>query len=170
MASGERPAGPVQVGSATRVAVALGRPVQGPEAPRVESPERVMRMWEMLSGVGDELKLETLPPETLARVRQLLQTVTAELRRSVSPPLAGELRDLIGDGGGTEVSASEVRIQYASLLGWLGGLVISMYSQLEEAKRELLRAEHLGGPGDPGSRAEGPWRPAGGAAPAAGRK
>lgn len=172
MAGGERLAGPGQagpdrIGPTTRVVLALGRPVQGSEAPRVESPERVMRMWEMLIGVGDELKLETMPPETLARVRQLLQTVAAELRRSVSPPLAGELRDLIGDGGGTEVSASKVRIQYGSLLGWLGGLVISMYTQLEDSKRELLMAEHLGGPGNPGWRAAGS---AGGAAHGADRK
>jgi Bacterial proteasome activator len=172
VASGARPAGPDQAGPArigpdTHVVVALGRPVQGPAAPRVESPERVLRLWEMLSGVGDELNLQTMPPETLARIRRLLQTVTEELRRSVSPPLAEELRDLIGDGGGTDASASEVRIQYASLLGWLGGLVISMYTQLQDAKRELLTAEHLGGPGDPGSRAT---RSAGGAAHGADRK
>lgn len=177
MTSGERQAGlgqagtdrigPDRIGPATRVVVALGRPVQGPGAPRVESPERVLRIWEMLSGLGDELNLQTMPPETLARVRQLLQTVIEELRRSVSPPLAGELRDLIGDGGGAEVSASELRIQYSGLLGWLGGLVISMYGQLQDSKRELLLAEHLGGPVNPGSRAAGS---AGGAAHGTDRK
>jgi hypothetical protein len=168
MVSGERPAGLVQVGSATRVAVALGRPVQGSGAPRVESPERVVRAWEMLIGINDELKLETLPPETVARVRELLKTVTAELQRSVSPALAGELRHLLGDDE-AGASASEVRIQYASLLGWLGGLVVSMYSQLEGSKRQLLPAEHLGGLDGPGSGA-GPRRPASGAAPGASRK
>ena len=145
MASGERPAGPGQVGPdqvgpdqvgpATRVVVALGRPVQGPGARRVESPERVMRIWEMLYEAGDELKLETMPPETLARIRQVLNAVLAELQLSVSPALAGELRHLVGVGDdGAEVSASEVRIEYASLLGWLGGLVVGMYDQLQESK------------------------------------
>lgn len=170
MASGEHPAGPGPIGPATRVVVALGRPAQGPEAPRVESPERILRMWEMLNGVADELSLQTMPPESLARVRGLLRTVTAELERSVSPPLAEELRHLLGDGGATEVSASEVRIQYASLLGWLGGLVISMYTQLQDTKRELLTAGRPGGADDPGSRAAGPGRMASGGAPGAGRK
>ena len=143
-----------RIGPDARVVVALGRPVQGPGAPRVESPERVLRMWEMLYAVSDDLKLETMPPETLARIRQLLETATTEPRRSISPALARELDHLIGDGG-SEASASEVRIQYASLLGWLGGLVIGMYRQLEEAKRDLLLAEHRGGPGDPESRAAG---------------
>ena len=133
------PTGPGQVGPAARVVVALGRPVQGPGAPRVESPERLLRMWEMLSGVGDQLNLETMPPETLARIQRLLKTVTAELQRSVSPALAAELHHLIDDGG-AGASASEVRIEYASLLGWLGGLVISMYAQLQDSKRELLLA------------------------------
>lgn len=49
MAGGARPAGPDQagpdrIGPATRVVLALGRPVEGPEAPQVESRERVMRM------------------------------------------------------------------------------------------------------------------------------
>lgn len=149
MTSGERPGRPDQarpdrIGPATHVVVALGRPVQGPGAPRVESPDRVLRIWEMLSGVGDELNLQTMPPETLARIRRLLRTVTAELERSVSPALAEELHHLIGDGDAAEASASEVRIQYASLLGWLGGLVISMYTQLQESKRELLMAGHPG--------------------------
>jgi len=152
MAGGDRPAGPDQVGPATRVVVALGRPVQGPGAPRVESPDRVMRLWEMLMGVRDELKLETVPPETLARVRQLLRTMTAELQRSVSPALAGELDRLMGDGG-AGASAAEVRIQYASLLGWLGGLVIGMYDQLEDSKRELL-AGHLRVMSEPGCTCE----------------
>jgi Bacterial proteasome activator len=163
--SGERPAGPDQagpdlIGPATRVVVALGRPVQGPGAPRVESPERVLRIWEMLSGVGDELNLQTMPPETLARIRRLLRTVTAELERSVSPALAEELCHLIGDGDVAEASASAVRIQYAGLLGWLGGLVISMYTQLQDSRRELLMAGHLGGADGPGSRAAGPGRAA----------
>ena len=135
----------------------------------MESPERVLRMWEMLSGVGDELKPETMPPETVARIHRLLKTVTAELQHSVSPALAGELRHLIDDGG-AGASASEVRIEYASLLGWLGGLMIGMYSQLEDSERELLMAGHLGGPGDPGSRAERSCRAASGGAHGEGRK
>lgn len=143
MASGgQQPAEPDLAGPATRVVVALGRPAHGPGACRVESPERVMRIWEMLIEAGDELKPETLPPETLARVQRLLKAASAELQRSVSPALARELRQLI-DCGGAEPSASEVRIEYASFLGWLGGLVVGMYSQLQDARDGLRMAGQL---------------------------
>ena len=116
-------------------------------------PQRVLRLWEMLIGAGGELKLETLPPQALARIHQLVKAVTAELQDSVSPALAAELHHLI-DGCEAQPSASEVRIEYASLLGWLGGLVTGMYTQLQDSKRDLLRAGRLrgGGPGDPDSR------------------
>ena len=152
MASGaQQPAGPGRAGPATRIVVALGKPVQGPGARRVESPERVLRMWEMLSEAGDELRLETVPPEALARIHALVKAVAAELQGAVSPALARELSHLI-DGCGAEPSASEVRIEYASLLGWLAGLVIGMSAQLQGSRRELLMAGHLRGPGDSGSR------------------
>ena len=157
MADGEeQPAGRDQVVPMSRIVVALGRPAQGPGACRVESPERVVRMWELLNEAGGELHLQTMPPESLARVQRLLKAVKAELERSVSPALAEELRHLIDCVGG-EPDAAEMRIEYASLLGWVGGLVIGMYSQLEDAGRHQRMAGHTsgGGPGgeDPSRRA-----------------
>ena len=128
----------------SRIVVALGRPAQGPGACRVESPERVVRMWELLNEARGELHPETMPPESLARVQRLLKAVSAELERSVSPALAEELRHLI-DCVGAEPDAAEVRIEYASLLGWAGGLVIGMYSQLEDAWRHQHLAHTSGG-------------------------
>lgn len=50
MADGEeQPAGRDQVVPMSRIVVTLGRPAQGPGACRVESPERVVRMWELLN-------------------------------------------------------------------------------------------------------------------------
>ena len=156
MADGEeQPAGRDQVVPMSRIVVALGRPAQGPGACRVESPERVVRMWELLNEAGGELHLEIMPPESLARVQRLPKAVSAELERSVSPALAEELRHLIDCVGG-EPDAAEVRIEYASLLGWVGGLVIGMYSQLEDARRHQRMAGTFGsGPGgeDPPRRA-----------------
>lgn len=153
MASGEqRPAGRDRVVPMPRVVVALGRPAQGPGACRVESPERVVRMWELLNEAGGELHLDTMPPESLARVQRLLKAVSAEIERSVSPALAEELRHLV-DFDGAEPDAGEVRIEYASLLGWLGGLVIGMYSQLEDTKHDPHMAGHAPGGGQPGGDA-----------------
>ncbi|HUY45424.1 MAG TPA: proteasome activator [Streptosporangiaceae bacterium] len=155
MASGERrPAGRDQVAPTSRIVVALGRPAQGPKACRVEYPERVVRMWALLNEAGGELQLETMPPESLARVQRLLKAVSAELERSVSPALAEELRHLV-DWGRAEPDASEVRIEYASMLGWVGGLVIGMYSQLEDAKRDLRMAGHSAGRGPGGGDSPG---------------
>jgi len=138
MASGgQQPAGPDLAGPATRVVVALGRPTDGPQACRVESPERVMRVWEMLSEAGEGLQPATMAPAGLARVQRLLGSARAELQRSVSPALVRELRQLI-DCSEAERSASEVRIEYASVLGWLSGLVAGMYSQLQDARDDLV--------------------------------
>jgi hypothetical protein len=148
MAGGVRkPTGRDQVGPASRIVVALGRPAHGPKACLVESPERVVRMWALLNEAGGDLHLETMPPESLARVQRLLKGVSAELEGSVSPALAGELHHLV-HWGGAELDASEVRIEYASLLGWASGLVIGMYSQLEDARRHPhLAGAPGGGPG-----------------------
>jgi hypothetical protein len=87
----------------------------------------------MLNEAGSELHAQALPPQSLARVHRMLMAVRAELERSVSPALAGELHRLL-DGGEAEPSAAEIRIEYASLLGWVGGLVIAMLGQLEAAR------------------------------------
>ena len=165
IASGEqRPAGRDQVVPISRIVVALGRPVQGPGACRVESLERVVRMWELLNEARGELHPEAMPPESLARIQRLLKAVRAELERSVSPALAEELRHLI-DCGGAEPDAAEVRIEYASLLGWVGGLVIGMYNQLEDA----WRRQHLAGHTSGGGAGVGDSPPGAGVMPGRGR-
>ena len=116
-----------------RIVVALGGTARGGRAYRVESPDRILRLWAMLNEAGSELQAQALPPQSLARVHRMLMAVQAELERSVSPALAGELHRLL-DGGGAEPSAAEVRMEYASLLGWAGGLVIAMLGQLEAAQ------------------------------------
>ena len=63
MASGERqPAEQDLAGPATRIVVALGRPAQGPGARRVESPDRVLRMWDMLNEAAGEGANVAAPP------------------------------------------------------------------------------------------------------------
>lgn len=63
MASGERqPAEQDLAGPTTRIVVALGRPAQGPGARRVESPDRVLRMWDMLNEAAGEGANVAAPP------------------------------------------------------------------------------------------------------------
>jgi hypothetical protein len=127
--------------SMPRIVVALGGTARGGKAYQVESPDRVLRLWAMLNEAGSELHAQTLPPQSLARVHRMLMAVRAELERSVSPALAGELHHLL-DGGGAEPGAAEVRIEYASLLGWVSGLVIGMIGQLEAVQHAPYMASH----------------------------
>jgi len=114
-----------------RLAVLLGPP--GSRAWRVEMPDRVLRAWAMLSVAYDELHQAPLTPAAAARLGRQLQAVTAELERSVSPALARELRRVTCAGGTAPCTPRELRVAYASLLGWAGGLVTGMLDQLEVA-------------------------------------
>jgi len=73
-----------------------------------------------------------LPAGAEARLGRQLETVTAELERSVSPMLASELRRLVGHDT-VSPTLAELRVGYAGVLGWTGGLVIAMLDQLATA-------------------------------------
>jgi Bacterial proteasome activator len=98
----------------------------------VDAPDRVLRMYGLLAAARDELDLTTLPPEGRARVQRLLEVVSAELERSVSPALADELHNLVRRGE-ARPGAAELRIEYAGILGWASGLVVAMLEQLAAA-------------------------------------
>jgi proteasome activator-like protein len=129
-----QPAGPtaVTVTVPTRPAVVLGSPTGAQGACRVEEPDRLLRVWGMLSAASEELHKVKLPPEAVARLQGQLKTAIAELGQSVSPALAGELDYLTRQNDTTPATTSELRIEYASLLGWLSGLVIAMLDQLQQ--------------------------------------
>jgi Bacterial proteasome activator len=178
--AGERPPGVrTPITPEPHVVVDLARPARGGKAYRIEAPDRVLRMWFLLNAVAEERHLVSLPPQPQARVQRLLRDVSGELERSVSPALAGELHHLLGWGeAGPE--AGQLRIALASLLGWTGGLVISMLSELEaaQAKQQVADPErpnrtesgsggHVHPPVRPGvSRRRPQQRPTGGGSPA----
>jgi Protein of unknown function (DUF2587) len=118
--------------------------LDGPSAPcracRVEEPARVLRMWALLSTASEELRAVALSPGAAPRLWSQLEVITTELERSVSPPLATELRHLVGGGGTTAPTLAELRVAYAGVLGWTTGLVIAMLSQLEAARASHARA------------------------------
>ncbi len=115
------------------VAVSFSRPGAGPVY-RVDSPGRVLRLWSSLNAAAREVRADELPPGARGRLRQVLTGVSAELGQCVSPALAEELGGLLGPVTAVP-DASELRVDYALLLGWLGGLVIGMLDQLESAAR-----------------------------------
>jgi hypothetical protein len=123
--------------AAPRLAIVLGRHDGSGRVGRVEAPGRVLRMWSLLNNAEEELHRVRLPMGAEARLGRQLETVTAELERSVSPILAGELRRLVGRGGTVPLTLAELRVDYAGVLGWTGGLVIAMLDQLATAPARL---------------------------------
>ena len=115
---------------APSVVVVLDQPA-GAEACWVEAPDRVLRIWALLGAAGEELRQVTLPPGVTSRLHQQLQAVIAELQNSISPALVGELNRLILPEATAPVTAADLRVELASLAGWVSGLVIAMLRQLE---------------------------------------
>jgi hypothetical protein len=139
-ASGKQPGG--QAITPPGLAVVLGRPADASRICRVDAPGRVLRIWALLNDAGKELHQVSLPPAAAARLQRQLDVLTGELMRSVSPALAGELRHIIGQGKAAAPTVDELRVEYASLLGWTGGLVIEMLSQIEVASAKVARSSH----------------------------
>jgi hypothetical protein len=129
--SGRQPAGLTTVMVPSRPAVVLGGPAGSPSAYRVEEPGRLLRVWGMLNAASDELHNVKLQPGAVPRLQRQLKAAIAELRRSVSPALAGELDRLRRDDT-APATTGELRIVYATLLGWTGGLTVAMLDQLQQ--------------------------------------
>jgi Protein of unknown function (DUF2587) len=142
---GTEPAGPgdqpdAEVLMPSRLAVTMGRAADASRVCRVDAPDRVLRIWEMLATATDELHQASLRPAEVARMQRQLEAFTAELERSLSPALAGELHRLLDRKDGAEPTADELRVEYASLLAWTVGLVIGILTQLDVASAKTVRA------------------------------
>jgi len=124
-----RPAPP----EVARLAVVLGGPPGAPDACRVEAVDRVLRVWALLNAADSELHQVRLPPEAVGRLQRQLEAIIAELEGAVSGELAGELDRLVRRRETASPTVDELRIEYASLLGWVAGLVAGMLGQLELA-------------------------------------
>jgi len=116
--------------------VVLDGPAGSPSAYRVNEPDRLLRVWGMLSAASADLRTVTLPPTAMARLQRQLKAAIAELELAVSPALAGELDYLTHQNDATLGTASELRVDYASLLGWTSGLVIAMLDQIGKGNLE----------------------------------
>ena len=138
--SGKQPAS--QAVTSPRLTVVLGRSADTSSVCRVDAPGRVLRIWALLNDADNELHQVSLPPAAAPRLQRQLDALTGELERSVSPALADELRHLFRQRQDAAPTADELRVEYASLLGWIGGLVIEMLSQIEVASEKVARSGH----------------------------
>jgi hypothetical protein len=142
---GTEPAGPggqpdAEVVTPPRLAVIMGRAADASRVCRVDAPDRVLRIWAMLASADGELHQASLRPGVVARLQRQLDVLIAELERSLSPALGSELHHLVDRKAGTELTADELRVEYACLLAWTIGLVMGILTQLEVASAKTLRA------------------------------
>jgi hypothetical protein len=145
---GTKPAGPAgqpeiepdaEAVSAPCLAVVMDRPADASRICRVDAPDRVLRIWAMLRNADEELHQASQRPEMTARLQRQLDALTAELERSLSPALARELHRIIDWDKNTELTAGELRVEYATLLAWTIGLVIEILSRFEAASANIAQ-------------------------------
>lgn len=116
------------------LAVVIGQAGDAGHLGRVDAPDRLLRIWALLGNAADGLRQASLRPELIARLRRQLGAIVAELETSLSPALADELHRLTGrEKGADELSADELRIDYATLLAWTASLLVEVLSQVDAA-------------------------------------
>ena len=159
MASTE-PAGPggQPDSTAPRLVVVLARDGGESRVCRVDAPDRVLRIWALLSNASEELRQVDLPAGAADRLERQLGANTAELERSVSPALGRELHELFPPREASAATPRELRIEYAGLLGW-GSLVIGILSQVQAAAARAARPVLASGPRGQGSSPAAPGEP-----------
>jgi Protein of unknown function (DUF2587) len=120
-------------GPAARVVIVLDSSGAASGTYRIEDPARLLRIWTMLSAAENEMQGLAVPPEVLPGFQRQLDAVAVELDRSLSPALCREIHRLASRNGSPMATPGELRIQYASLLGWLGALMLTMLNTLQRA-------------------------------------
>jgi hypothetical protein len=78
--------------------------------------------------------------------RLAAEAVVRSAQRSLSPAFGDELDRLVPLDGTGPATQEELRIEYASLLGWTDGLVIAMLDQLERRDPSAISAAAPPGP------------------------
>lgn len=113
---------------------------------QVYAPDRVFRAWAMLTAAGDELHHVALPALAVDHLHRQLRAIADELARDISADLATELFRLIHPDQPAPTTAEELRVEYASLLGWVAGLVMNMIGELDASGREYAPGPENGAP------------------------
>jgi Protein of unknown function (DUF2587) len=127
---------PGQDGSVTparRFVVIVGEPGDGGSAFQIEDPARLLRVWSLLRAVLGQLDGATLPPQGMPGLQRQLQAIRREVERTLSPPLAAELRRILPSHDATP-SAGALRIECAALASWVASLVVRMLAVLAAAR------------------------------------
>lgn len=124
--------------------IVIGEAAEARRGCAVISPSRLMRTWRTLTAVNDALHTGDTDAEAVRDAIRMYGTLREELIRSVSAPLAREVRRIVPPLE-EDAGAAEARTACAGALGWLDGLMTSMLMQLAG---QSAAAAAAGSPGD----------------------
>ena len=128
----------------------------GPDVPQVERPldaEKLLRLANLAGQVLEEARqLDPADENTAGTLAALHGRVTDQLRAALPQSLADELEAMDLDEAFSDgATPQEVRIAYAGLIGWLGGLLQGLQTAMQ-----MAHVQHM-----QGARQQGAIPPAG---------
>lgn len=94
----------------------------------VTAPTRLLRAWQLLTAVNEELHADGTDDEAGRRAAKVFNLLRDDLVRSVSPPLAREV-DLLLPRLAENADLAATRIACSGALGWVNSLMTSMLMQ-----------------------------------------
>lgn len=129
---------------------------QTPEADRPLDPEKLLRLAGLVKGVLEELRQMDPATETTEELAALYRRVSAQIAGGLPNSLVQEL-DAMNLGLPFEDGAApqEVRLAYAGLIGWLGGMFQGLQAAIQYQQMQASLALQQGGGQAPGFSPDG---------------
>ncbi|TYK43607.1 hypothetical protein [Actinomadura decatromicini] len=97
----------------------------------VTAPIRLLRTWRLLTAVNEQLHADAADEAAAHRAATMFNVLRDEVLRSVSPPLAEEVRKLLPPLD-EHSGVAGTRTACAAALAWLDGLMTSVLPHLAE--------------------------------------
>ena len=122
-----------------------GRP-QHSEDDRPLDPEKLLRLAGLVKGVLEELRQMDPNEQTAEELAALYQRVAVQIAEGLPNSLRQEL-DAMNLGLPFEdgATAQEVRLAYAGLIGWLGGMFQGLQAAMQYQQMQASMALQQGG-------------------------
>ena len=113
----------------------------------VEQPAKVMRIGSMIKQLLDEVRSAPLDDKGRARLAEIHERSTGELKDGLAPELVEELERIALPFSDDAPSDAELRIAQAQLVGWLEGLFhgiqTALVAQQMAAQAQLQQMRQL---------------------------
>lgn len=117
-------------------------------------PAKLLRVANLVKGVLEEVRHKAPDDSTAVELAALYSRVEKQLNAALPEELAKELEAIDLDFPfANSATAEEIRVVYAGLLGWLGGLFQGLQASAQAQAVQLLEAAR---PGQPQAENEGP--------------